>query len=102
MGRDVTPAAWSVYMLRCADGSLYTGIATDVGRRLAQHSAGTGAKYVRGRGPLELVASAELADRAEAQRIEAKIKRLPRERKQSLATSPRQFHAWLAQARLNP
>jgi len=47
--------AWYVYILRCGDGTLYTGITDDVDRRLAAHRAGRGAKYTRGRGPLELV-----------------------------------------------
>ncbi|MBT8330889.1 MAG: GIY-YIG nuclease family protein, partial [Deltaproteobacteria bacterium] len=46
---------WYVYMLRCCDGSLYTGIATDVERRFAEHQSNSGAKYLRGRGPLALV-----------------------------------------------
>ena len=47
--------SWKVYILRCGDGSLYTGIAVDVEHRLAVHRSGKGAKYTRGRGPLELV-----------------------------------------------
>lgn len=46
---------WKVYILRCGDGSLYTGISTDVARRLEEHRSGKGAKYTRSRGPLELV-----------------------------------------------
>ena len=69
---------WSVYLLRCGDGTLYCGIALDVGARLEQHRAGKGAKYTRGRGPLELVYSAACASRAEALRRERAIKRLNR------------------------
>ena len=46
---------WKLYMLRCCDGSLYTGITTDLEKRIGAHNAGKGAKYTRGRGPLELV-----------------------------------------------
>ncbi len=48
---------WSVYLVQCADGSLYTGIAKDVGGRVSRHNQGAGAKYTRGRGPVELVYS---------------------------------------------
>jgi putative endonuclease len=75
---------WSVYVLRRADGALYTGIATDVARRLAEHEAGEGrgAKALRGRGPLSLVFAREVGDRSLATRIEAAIKRLSKERKE--------------------
>lgn len=70
-----------VYLLRCADKTLYTGIARDVAKRLAEHNAGKGAKYTRGRGPLRLLATAACTDRAEAQRLEAAIKALPKAQK---------------------
>ena len=72
--------AWYVYMLRCGDGSLYTGSTTDVARRLREHQNGTGAKYTRARPPVSLEAS----DRSAAQRREAAIKKLPRKRKLAL------------------
>jgi putative endonuclease len=61
-------------MLECADKSLYTGITTNLERRLAEHAAGKGAKYTRGRGPFRLVYSETCAGRAEATRREAAIK----------------------------
>jgi putative endonuclease len=61
-------------MLECADKSLYTGITTNLKRRLAEHEAGKGAKYTRGRGPFRLVYSETCAGRAEATRREAAIK----------------------------
>lgn len=68
-----------LYIVRCADDTLYTGIARDVGQRLHAHAQGTnGAKYLRGRQPLELVFSARIGSRAEAQRVEARVKRLRR------------------------
>jgi len=69
---------WSVYILRCADGTLYTGATNDVRRRLAAHRAGTGAKYTRGRSPLRLIWSKRLRDRGSALKLEARIKALPR------------------------
>jgi putative endonuclease len=65
-----------VYLLRCADGTLYCGWSTDPGRRLRQHQAGTASRYTRTRLPVELVYSREFASRSEAMREEARIKRL--------------------------
>lgn len=80
---------WSVYLLRCADGTLYCGIALDVAARLAQHAAGKGAKYTRGRGPLALVYTEVCGTKAEALRRERPIKRMPRDAKLRLcAPSP--------------
>ncbi|MDZ7644559.1 MAG: GIY-YIG nuclease family protein [Woeseiaceae bacterium] len=80
---------WSIYLLRCADGSLYTGIATDVARRFAQHCSGTrGAKYLRGRGPLQLVWAQAVGDRSRASRLEYRIKRLPKVQKENLLATP--------------
>jgi putative endonuclease len=67
-----------VYLLRCADGSLYCGWTTDIERRLAAHRAGTASRYTRSRLPLELAAVFPVADRSAALREEARIKRLPR------------------------
>jgi len=75
--------AW-VYMLRCADGSLYTGWSTDVPRRLAAHSAGKASKYTASRLPAELVFLAPMRDRASARREEARIKALDRAGKLAL------------------
>ena len=75
---------WYLYILRCKDGSLYTGITTDVEKRLEAHRAGKGAKYTRGRSPLELVYREECGDHSDALRREAEIKRLPRDEKLKL------------------
>ncbi|MGD0197850.1 MAG: GIY-YIG nuclease family protein [Solirubrobacteraceae bacterium] len=75
--------AW-VYVLRCADGSLYTGWTTDVERRVAAHASGRGARYTRSRLPIELVATLPMADSHEARREEARIKRLSRSAKLAL------------------
>jgi len=79
-------AAWWVYMLRCADGSLYTGITTDVTRRVAEHNGDgdAGARYTRSRRPVRLVYAEAAASRAEATRREAAIKRLDRTHKLAL------------------
>ncbi len=82
-------AEYSVYLVRCRDGSLYTGITKDVRRRMTEHEQGTkGAKYLRGRGPLELVFQAQIGDRSLATRIENRIKQLPRVEKQALVLKP--------------
>lgn len=73
-----------VYVLRCGDGSLYTGYTTDVDRRIEQHRAGDGAKYTRGRGPLELVHVEEYATRSAAMAREYEIKQLTRAGKEQL------------------
>lgn len=65
-----------IYILQCGDESLYTGITTDVKKRLSQHKAGLGAKYTRGRGPLTLVYVGTAENRSEASREEARIKKL--------------------------
>lgn len=78
------PAAWYVYILRCADGSLYTGVATDLERRLREHNAGRGARYTRGRAPVALVYQERCADRRGAARREHRIKRLSRAAKLGL------------------
>jgi putative endonuclease len=75
--------AW-VYILRCADDSLYTGWTVDVERRLASHAAGGGARYTRSRLPVELMACFAMADAGAARREEARIKRLTRAEKLAL------------------
>ena len=70
-----------VYLLRCADGSLYCGWTTDVERRLAAHQAGTASRYTRARLPVELEWSRHMESRSAAMREEARIKRLPRSEK---------------------
>jgi putative endonuclease len=75
--------AW-VYMLRCADGSLYTGWSTDVERRLRRHRAGKASRYTASRLPVELALALEMVDRTAARREEARIKRLDRAAKLTL------------------
>ena len=73
-----------VYILRCADGTLYTGWTTDLNRRLAAHNAGSGAKYTRSRRPVALLYSEECASRGAAPRRESAVKRLTRAQKLAL------------------
>ena len=75
---------WSVYMLECADNSLYTGITTDLDRRIAEHAAGKGARYTKGRGPFRLVYRENCQSRAEASQRETAIKLLSRAKKLQL------------------
>ena len=79
---------WYLYILRCKDGSLYTGITTDVEKRLEAHRAGKGAKYTRGRAPLELVYREECGDHSAALKREVEIKALSREEKLKMIQEP--------------
>ncbi len=75
---------WFVYILRCGDGTLYTGMTDQIPRRLAAHRAGRGAKYTRGRGPLVLCYAESCPDKSAALRREREIKALPRGKKLAL------------------
>jgi putative endonuclease len=80
-----------VYLLRCADGSLYCGWTTDVERRLVAHRNGTASRYTRSRRPIELAAVIPVANRSAALREEARIKRLPRSAKLRLTDGASTF-----------
>jgi putative endonuclease len=75
---------WYLYIVRCRNGSLYTGIATDVERRFAEHQANKGSKYLRGRGPLKLVFTKQIGKKELALKIERLVKRLPKLKKEKL------------------
>ncbi|MFT5195758.1 MAG: putative endonuclease [Cellvibrionaceae bacterium] len=75
---------WYIYMVRCADNSLYTGITTDVDRRLNQHKKGNGAKYLKTRRPLTLVFQQRVGDRSQASKLEYAIKQLPKSKKEQI------------------
>ena len=81
-------AEYWVYILRCADGTLYTGITDNLPRRLAAHNGGKGAKYTRGRGPVVLVHQESCPDRSAALRRERAIKALSRSQKLALCHLP--------------
>jgi putative endonuclease len=82
----VASKSWWVYLLRCKDDSLYTGITVDVEARLATHNAGNGARYTRSRLPVELVYSERALDRGAALRREAAIKKLSAAKKRLLVS----------------
>lgn len=82
---------FSLYIVRCADGVLYTGIATDVDKRLAEHASGAGAKFLRGKGPLEIVFAETVGDRSSALQLEYRVKRLSREQKLEIVRGERQL-----------
>ncbi|MGD9096660.1 MAG: GIY-YIG nuclease family protein [Desulfobacterales bacterium] len=75
---------WYLYLVRCGDGSLYTGVTTDVDRRFKAHQEAQGAKYLKGRGPLALVYREKIGDKRLAFRAEHAVKRWPRDRKERL------------------
>lgn len=77
-------AIWYLYILRCGDDTLYTGITTDIDRRLEAHQQGKGAKYTRGRGPLEIVYREVCGSHSQALRRELEIKALSRQEKLAL------------------
>lgn len=83
-GKGARAVAWFVYMLRCGDGSFYTGYTNDLARRLAVHQRGKGAKYTRSHLPVELAYWEELPDKSAALRREAAVKKLTRQQKIAL------------------
>ena len=98
--RTNTPR-WSVYLLRCGNGALYTGIAADVSRRLAKHreAKGKGAKYLRGKGPLRLVFKKAIGTKGLALCVEGRIKKLAKARKEALIEQDDVIEQIIAQAK---
>lgn len=89
---------WQLYIVQTAAGMLYTGITTDVLRRVNQHQSGRGARSLRGKGPLILVYHCDAGDRAAASRLEYRIKQLSRQQKLRLvAHQPDCLEGWLSQ-----
>lgn len=84
-----------MYILKCRDGTLYTGITTGVERRLAEHQRGIGAKYLKGRAPLTLLLQKNVGDKRLAMRMENRVKRLSRPEKEKLITVPGYFEELL-------
>jgi putative endonuclease len=78
---------WLVYLLRCADGSLYCGVTNHMERRLAAHNSGNGAKYTRSKLPVELVCCSPAMSKSDAFKLEYRVKRAPSEMKQQLVGS---------------
>ncbi|MFT5288613.1 MAG: putative endonuclease [Planctomycetota bacterium] len=102
--QDKADPEWSIYLIRCGDDSLYTGITKDVARRFEEHvsGAGKGAKYLRGRGPLEIVLQRAVGDRGLALRVEARVKKLARSQKEELVGRPRDLNKILNAANGGP
>jgi putative endonuclease len=90
---------WFVYIARCADATLYVGVALDVSARIAAHDAGRGARYTRGRGPLDVLATRRCATKGDALRLELALKRLSREEKLAVAGSKRKLARVAARTR---
>ncbi len=90
---------WYLYLVRCHDGNLYTGITTNVARRFAEHQENrtAGAKYLRGRGPLMLVFQKKLGSRSMALGVENKIKKLSKARKEELVRTKRHIEVIIRQ-----
>jgi putative endonuclease len=95
----MTVPDWHIYLIRCRDGSLYTGITTDVDRRFAEHQGhgDTGAKYLRGRGPLVLVFQKKLGSRSLALGVESRIKKLSKAGKETLINDAKQIEMIIKQ-----
>lgn len=95
-----TTHRWYVYILRCANRALYTGVTTDVSRRLAEHreAKGKGAKYLRGKGPLRLVFKKAIGGKGLALSVEGRIKKLSKARKEALI----ERHGMIEQASRRP
>jgi putative endonuclease len=84
---------WFVYVIRCADQSFYTGVTTDAERRIDEHNDGSGARYTRARGPVELVYLERVKDRGSALRREHEIKRMTAAGKRAMVESARRKKA---------
>ena len=82
---------WFVYVARCADDTLYVGIALDVKARIAAHDANKGARYTRGRGPLSVLVTRRCASKGQALRLELALKRLSRQEKLRVVSSRREL-----------
>ena len=93
MERKAITTKWWVYILRCKDGTLYTGVTTDLARRLKQHNAGTASKYTRARRPVVMVYREPAASHGDALRRELAVKKLPRPAKDALIASKRRKRA---------
>jgi len=78
---------WFVYIIECSDGTYYTGVTTDIDRRVSEHNAGTGAKYTKNRGPVKLLCSKEVESRSAALKLEARVKKQPKMKKVEFLSS---------------
>lgn len=83
---------WTIYILKCGDGTYYTGVTKDLDKRIEEHRSGKGAKYLRGRGPLKTVFNKKLDSHGSALKYEIKIKKLSRPEKTNLISDPSIFN----------
>ena len=83
------PHSWHLYLVRCANGDLYTGITTNVERRFNEHNNNRGARRLKGKGPLQLVFSQEVGNRSQALRLEHRVKKLSKPDKEALVAGKR-------------
>ena len=99
-----TPAQWFLYMIRCGDNSLYTGVTSDLARRFAEHSAQgpKTAKYLRGRGPLSLAFQVPVGNRSQALQCEYQVKQLSRQDKELLVSGQLSFDQVMVSDSNNP
>lgn len=97
----MTESCWSLYLIRCRNGTLYAGITTDVARRFAEHQAGApkGARYLRGKGPLQLEFQAPAGDRSTATKLEIWVKGLSRAVKEDVVAGKLDIHQLFVSAR---
>lgn len=95
-------ADWYLYLVRCYDGSLYTGISTDIARRFAQHQGegSAGSKYLKGRSPLTLVFKKKLGSKSLASKVERKVKKLSKVRKEKLIRTKKDIEVMIKRAGL--
>ena len=84
---------WFLYIIRCKNKSLYTGITTDVGKRFKEHQEGKGSKYLRGKSPLKLVFKKKIGGKGMALRIESAIKKLPKVKKEELLKEKKRMNS---------
>jgi putative endonuclease len=90
--------SWYVYVARCSDGTLYCGIARDVAARIAEHDAGKGARYTRGRGPLAVLVVRRCREKGKALRLEYALKQLTRVEKEAVIAAPARLAAMARRA----
>ncbi len=92
-----TESVWWVYMIRTLSNSIYTGISTDVERRFEEHSTGNpkGARYLKGKGPLELLFKKKIGNKSEASKVEWQIKQLPKDKKEDIVAGKTKWRTFL-------
>jgi putative endonuclease len=95
-----TMSVWFLYLVRCRDGSLYTGITTDIARRFSQHLTGAGASYLRGRTPIALVFQRRLGSRSLALAVEYRVKHLAKPKKEALVQTGKHLDEIIERVRI--